>query len=142
MNSRGGAEGFRVLPHTSEVGLWIGGRDYKTFLKNAALGLFNILGVENTPGPPFIQEKIQLSGISREEILVDWLNELIFLITTKGLFPSHIHFLQCDDRAVHVALELVLLKKRPAIELKAATYHALRVDRERGVFSARVILDV
>lgn len=138
------AEGYKILPHTSEVGLWIGAATYKAFYRNAARGLLEIWGLKDTRGSVRSRTNISLRAVTPEELLVDWLNELIYLVHTRRVVPRVIRF----DKAGAAVLNAQVAGPRledgtvPAAEIKAATYHGLKVSRRGGLFTARVILDV
>lgn len=134
--------GFRVLPHTSEMVLEVRGPDWPSFYRAAAEGLLAVYGLR--PGKPGTKKlRRSVKGGSAEDTLVAWLAELIFLVGTKRAVPSRIEIVEAGP------LELTaVLRVRPARtltlerEVKAATYHGLKVAEKRSGIRARVILDV
>jgi len=141
-------KGFRIFPHTSEAGLEITARDWPSFYRNAAAGLLALYGL----GPsrshlPEGAEEVRRSFEAQtpEDLLVCWLSELIFLIETERRVPRKIDFLEAGPKALRARLH----GDRPrenrlplAREIKAVTYHGLKVENKRGLIKARVILDV
>jgi tRNA nucleotidyltransferase (CCA-adding enzyme) len=87
---------------------------------------------------------IECSAPDDEMLLVDWLNALIFEMATRKLlfarFEVHI-----DDHRLraHAWGEPVLNEHhQPAVEVKGATYTALRVNHERDLWTAQCVVDV
>ncbi len=138
------AAGYKIFPHTSEVGLWIGAATYKAFYRNAARGFLDILGLKNARGPARSQMSVSLKAITPEELLVDWLNELIYLVHTKRVIPRVMRFDKADATILNARIAGPILNEGAAVaaEIKAATYHGLKVARRGGLLTARVILDV
>jgi SHS2 domain-containing protein len=86
---------------------------------------------------------VELRGSSREELLVDWVNELIFRVWGEGWVPADVRIESCGSRRVRAVLAGPRLAAGGlAKEVKAASYHGLRVDRRRGRWTATLILDV
>jgi len=79
-----------------------------------------------------------------ELLLVDWLNSLIFEMSTRkwlfGRFAVRIdgHRLTATAWGEPVDRE----RHQPAVEIKGATYTALRVARENGQWIAQTVVDV
>ena len=137
-------EGFRILPHTSEVGLWIGGESFETFYRNAARGLLEIMRIGEPRGPSCGPARFRLAGDTPEELLVDWLNELIYLVAAERRAPRDISIEEATAFTLRGSLGGPVLSADagPAVEVKAATYHGLKVERKDGLWTASVILDV
>jgi len=79
-----------------------------------------------------------------ELLLVDWLNSLIFEMATRkclfGRFAVRIdgHRLTATAWGEPVDRE----RHQPAVEIKGATYTALRVVQENGQWTAQTVVDV
>ncbi len=137
-------EGFKILPHTSEVGLWIGGESFETFYRNAARGLFDIMGIGGLCGPSCGRSGFRLAGDTPEELLVDWLNELIYRVAAERRALLDISIEEATAFTLRGGLggPSIPAGAGPALEVKAATYHGLKVERKDGLWTASVILDV
>lgn len=78
-------------------------------------------------------------------LLLDWLNELIFLMATRhmlfGRFEVRIEDGRLDAVACGEALDIG--RHRPAVEVKGATLTALKVEQQRdGSWLAQCVVDV
>ena len=137
------SKGWRVLPHTAEIALEITGASWPSFFRNAARGLCEIYGFDPAPiDPRRKQVKKKFKAATPEELLVDWLNELIFLVSTKGWRPGGVRILEAGKCCLTAELASAEEIASPKLEIKAATFSALNVVREKGRIAARLILDV
>ena len=79
-----------------------------------------------------------------ELLLVDWLNQLIFEMATRhllfGRFEVHLEDGRLEATAWGEPVQVE--RHRPAVEIKGATYTALRVAEERGNWIAQTVVDV
>ena len=134
--------GFRILPHTSEMGLEVTGPDWASFYSSAAEGLLAVYGAR-LGGRGTAKVSRSFSGDSPEDVLVAWLSELIFLVGTKRLLLSRIAVLKAGPKELRVRVHGKRMRGLPLErEIKAATYHGLKVVSGRSGLKARVILDV
>ncbi len=87
---------------------------------------------------------IRCSAPDDDMLLVDWLNALIYEMATRKLLFSRfdVHIANhCLD--AHAWGEPVLNEHhQPAVEIKGATYTALRVANENGLWVAQCVVDV
>jgi len=80
-----------------------------------------------------------------EVLLVDWLNAIIYEMATKkmlfGRYEVHIHGGRLEGNLW--GQEVDVAKHEPAVEIKGATYTALKVARDdEGIWIAQCVVDV
>jgi SHS2 domain-containing protein len=95
---------------------------------------------------PKCEEQVELAGESLDELLFDWLAELIYLKDLKSMLFSKfdIKIQKKNGYTLKASIwgEPVDQKKhRVRVDVKAVTYHLLEVKRENDKWTARVILD-
>lgn len=87
---------------------------------------------------------IEASAPDDEMLFVDWLNGLIYEMATRSLlfsrFEVHITDRRLNGRAW--GEPVVNERHQPAVEVKGATYTALRVANENDVWIAQCVVDV
>lgn len=136
--------GYTIGEHPADLELNVRGRTCKELFAEAARGL-----IESTRPPeasgPLAQRPVNLAAADREELLVAWLDEIIYLLES-GFLPE---LPVPVDRLTETGLE-TSLPGRPVgpgddfagPEVKAATYHRLAVRKTGKTWQARVILDL
>lgn len=130
---------FTVVPHTAEVALELVGSDWPAFLEAAYKGLLHLYGEPEAAGEE--RRAIELSAESPEELLVAWLNELVYLIATKRWVPRRLE-ISADGGALKATAFGGPLKGGLKLEIKAATFGGLAIESKDGELRATVILDV
>lgn len=109
----------------------------------AAEGLLELYCVTPSPEPAEARE-LRLEPQPPEDLLVAWLNELIFLIGTRRWAPARVHVEELGDAGLRAVLEGAPLgASKLALEIKAATFGGLVIRRDAdGTLKTTVILDV
>jgi SHS2 domain-containing protein len=133
-----------VFEHTADLGLRIKAPDLDTLLIEAARGLLSII-VENPEEVRPQQEKnFHIDGQESQYLLFDWLNELLFTFETE-----HLLFSEFDLRTGENGIDVVARgehldtdRHRLDHEVKAITYHELKVVEQADGLMAEVIVDI
>ncbi len=135
---------FEIIEHTADVGIMAYGRDLAELFANAALALFSLI-TDARSIEQKAQRKAEVSGKDTENLLVEWLNDLIYIFDVERMVFSRFDVSELTGtrlQAVCHGENLDPSKHRLKMGVKAATYHMLALDKERGIYRARVILDV
>ena len=129
------------LDHTSETVLSLRAANLPSLLEEAARALGGIeqSGIAGT-GERTVRH-LAVESTDAAGLLVDFLNELIWLCETESAAPrdARVHLTGPASLEADVALERLTAK--PSL-VKAATRHGVRVDSSPGGCEARVTLDV
>jgi SHS2 domain-containing protein len=130
-----------LRPHTSEIELHLRAGSLGDLLAEAgrALAEVELTRANCLPGGP--ARPIQVSSSDRAALLVDWLNELIFLADIDRWVAMDFSIDRVEDTEV-LARASGVTREWASSRVKAATLHGLRVDDVPGGLEARVILDV
>jgi SHS2 domain-containing protein len=136
------AVGFELLEHTADVGIRAWGASLAEAFTQAALGLAELMGVR-VPGPGE-RRRLRVEGEDEEELLVGFLNELLYVHETELAGFCSVRVLEVGGGAVEAEVELVPLREPGAgVAVKAATYHQVAVERRPdGTVEVRVFVDV
>jgi SHS2 domain-containing protein len=135
-----------TFDHTADVGLRITGTDLADLFRTAAEGLFDYIVVNRDQVRVAETESLSLTADCTADLLVSWLNELIFRCETR-----HRIYTQFDVQPTADGLHLDATIGGEPIdrahhvldhEVKAVTYHGLTLEHENDVWVAELILDI
>lgn len=132
---------YRLLEHTADSMVEAYGKDLGERFANAAFAMFDQM-TDASKVVPKGELKIVLEGESKEQLLVDFLQELLFLHDTEGLVFSEFD-VKTDGRKLECAArgEKFDDRRHPKRALvKGVTYHGLEFDEKEG--SITVLFDV
>lgn len=135
-----------VFEHTADIGLRIQAATLEELFSEAAAGLF-LLIVENLDDVRQTEEvEIELprQGDAYDFLLFDWLNDLLYRFNAQRMLFANfdVHFADNSLRATAWGEPLDHARHRLEHEVKAITYHALKVAQETGGWIAEVIVDI
>jgi SHS2 domain-containing protein len=130
--------------HTADLGLRVRAADLDTLFAEAAEALFAAIVEDLTTVRPLQQIDVQLSGSNREFLLFDWLKELLYRFDAEhllfGRFEVHVTADGLTGKAWGEALDRS--RHEPEHEVKAITYHGLKVEQTPDGWLAEVIVDI
>ncbi len=137
---------FEFIEHTADLGLRVHGKTPEDLFKNYAKVLFNLL-TDHRP-ENIITKKITFNAQSLAELLADWLNELLSMFFADNFLPGKYRLKITDDKGGKILkaeikgssfnLKEIEIKQ----EIKAATYHDLKIEENAQGYAAEVIFDV
>ena len=139
---------FEILEHTADIGMIVYGKNKREIFVNIAKGMFNIIVGDNSN---LINNnfscKVTLKAEGLEDLLVAWLNELLYISETKLVILNKFEIKKLSNFQIKAEVEGIKINP-PSVkiekEIKATTYHRLEIkkDEESGLWSAQVIFDV
>lgn len=132
---------YEQLEHTADVMIKAGGKTLEECYGNAAYALFNTMVDASTISPKEEIDIIQ-EGHDLESLLYNFLSEFLFVHDVTRLVLCEFDVTIKDLKIVCKARgeKLDLEKHRPKTEIKAITYHMLKVDPNEP--SVTVIFDI
>lgn len=133
---------YELIEHTADVGVKAYGRTVAEAFEHAAEGMFDIITDKSTI-TPVGEYRIELDAPDREQLLVDWLSELLLLNGTQDLvFGKFEVTLSENHLSARVYGEKYDTKKHQmGVEIKAVTYHMLQVHENDPTF-VQVLFDI
>jgi SHS2 domain-containing protein len=143
--------GFELLEHTADVGIRARGATLEEAFEQATLGLAEVLGAL-APGPGEAVA-VEVSAPDPGGLLVDWLNEVLWLREVGQAWLADVQVARVGDGTA--AGSVTFSSEGPAgadgsrdpapdgTLVKAVTYHRLRVEPDpSGGWLIEVYLDV
>ena len=135
---------FEILNHTADIRIRACGKDLKELFKHAAFGMFNILAdLEGITTSTKLQ--IKLEAPDSEELLIEWLDELLYNFYTKHIIFSKFNIIELSPTKLTAEVKGRFIgenKNRLKTEIKAATHHDLKIREKDGYCTVEIIFDV
>jgi SHS2 domain-containing protein len=131
--------GFREIEHTADWELEVWAHDLLALLSEAAKGMYYLSGARLSEEPR-LEREFLLDASDPETLLVDFLSELLFYGENEGLGFDRFD-LVLDGSRLKARIEGARLASHEK-EIKAVTYHGLKVEQDEDGFKARLIFDV
>ncbi len=129
--------------HQADIGVRGMGATPEEAFEMTALAL---TGVVTDPALVEPREAVKLAcdAPDLELLLVDWLNALIYEMSTRSLLFGRYAVTIEGERLEGTAWgePVDRQKHKPAVEVKGATYTELKVARENGLWIAQCVVDV
>ena len=138
---------FEISAESGDATLKAGADSAEGLFRELALG-FSALSRGGAEVRPLEKRRVSLSAPDGESLLVNFLNELVFLLDTQGFLPAGLEgMVSLAGNACRLEAELPGETAAPGLRqdgtlAKAATYHALKLELRDGTWRAEVTLDL
>ena len=132
-----------MLPHLADTAIRAYGSTLPELFENAAYGMFDLM-YDLAALRPERDRPVLAAGDAVEELLVDWLNELIFTSETEAIAFCHFQVARLEEGGVQGTAGGTPFERSPlrGPPVKAVTYHDLAVVEIPDGWWARLVFDV
>ena len=134
---------FEVIDHTADVGIIAYGSDLKEAFANSAYGMFSLIADLDSVKEN-VSRKVNVEATDQEALLVDWLNELLYLFDVEHIIFKRFDITVLSQNRLQAKVYGERIDKsrhRLKTGVKAATYHMLKIEKNKGV-RIQFILDI
>ncbi|RPH52690.1 MAG: archease [Desulfobacteraceae bacterium] len=135
---------YKLIDHTADMGIEVSGSCLKELFENAGYAMLDVITDANRLTALY-ETDLNTTGEDWPDLMVNWLRELLYLWTGKGLLVKIIDIVSFSEYTLSAivkyepfAPERHLIKS----ELKAVTYHQIRVEQKDRSWEAGIIFDV
>jgi SHS2 domain-containing protein len=135
---------FRTIEHTADIGIEVEADTLADLFGGAAQGMFSII-VEPGAASPEVSRSVTLQANDLEERMFSWLNELLYILDAERLVLSGFEVTSIEAFRLEATVSgerIDRSRHRLLGEVKAATYHEMKVEQRDGSWFARIIFDV
>lgn len=135
---------FETFDHTADLGLRIRSDTLEGLFAEAGHALFSTIIEDLTTVRPELPAVISIEGNDREYLLFDWLKELLYRFDAeRRLFSRFEVRLETNGLKGEIWGELLDLERHILThEVKAITYHGLKLEKMAEGWLAEVIVDI
>ena len=139
--------GYRFIDHTADVAADLTGRTLGDLFFSAAQALTDTI-TELSAVQPAVTQSVTLDSDALDDLLVDWLNELLYRFEVQNMLVSDAS-VTVEERAGrwHLAATVAGEPYDPArhpsrVLVKSATYHGLHITHAQETWNARIVFDI
>jgi len=134
---------FKFLEHTADIKFQAFGKSLEEVFENSALAMFSsMFGGKVKKTRKF---NVKAEGKDNENLLYNFLEELIVLFDGKQFFLSKVEKIKIDEKNLKLVAEVSGDKAENYeihIDVKAITYSEMFVRKEKNKWVSQVVLDV
>jgi SHS2 domain-containing protein len=136
---------YELLDHTADILIKATGSNLAETFENAAVGMFDQI-YPTSDVQPIGEFQIDLQNEDIEQLLVEWLSELLYIHETQKVVFSKFK-VNLDTQNNNLVSQAYGEKLDPAKhvitnEIKAVTYHMLEIGREDETYFVKVLFDI
>lgn len=132
------------MDHVADIRMEVHGKSMEELFAAAALGLTDLLTAESADPPDTVMD-LTLEADDHEQLLVDWLREVLFQNQVRGFVLIRADITRLSDSRLAATLKGRSTRPEdpaPELEVKGITYHGLSIRQDRAGYSARIIFDI
>jgi SHS2 domain-containing protein len=135
---------YEIFEHTADLGIRVRADSLDELFADAARGLFSVM-VANLDSVRAVEEtKFQILGDNNEELLHDWLAELLYTFHARRFVLAKFQVNVTAEGLTALAYGEPIDVERHEIdeEVKAITWCGMKVEQHEGRWLAEVIVDI
>lgn len=135
---------FEVFEHTADLGIRVTASSEDELFAEAARALFSVIVANPDSVQPVVEKAVEVAGDQRDYLLFDWLTELLYLFESQQLLLAEFTVRLEAHGLRGIARGEPLDRERHQLdhEVKAVTYHRLRVQSTALGWQAEFIVDI
>ncbi|MCK6623398.1 MAG: archease [Calditrichaceae bacterium] len=139
---------FKILSHTADIALDVRAANLESLFTEASRGWKEMV-FEDSETRPAKTRSVRLASPEAEDLLVQWLSELNYFLTVRQWV-----FHQTEQFSLHGAAGEWTLDARISgerldpqrhyiyFDIKAVTYHQLKIEQTGGEFRVQIVFDI
>jgi len=134
---------FEQIDISGDVGLKVWGQDLEELFKNAATGMSELI-TDVSIVPESESREVHVVAESNEDLLVHWLNELVFLFDTYNYIGKS-YSVSIANKKLKAEISGGTFEpstNESRLLIKAATYHDLSLTKTSSHWEATIIFDI
>jgi len=137
-------EGYTLGDHTADIWLEVSGPSVDECVRRALHGLYSVMAQEFEVHSK-LKDRLVLGPVKEELLLVDVISEALFLFDSEGvlIIDPEVHKEKGDRWVLDFKRSVCSIPEGKAgMEVKAATFHGNGLQKIRGEWSSRILLDL
>ena len=135
---------YKMLEHTADLGIEVWGPDMRELFIHAASAMYGLITDISSVKPASLI-RVSVQAQDRDELLKNWLSELLYYFHAKNMLLGSFSIEYLDDKSIiSTAKGEEIDSKRHELkhEIKAVTFHGLNIKEEKGRLATEIIFDI
>ena len=143
---------FQILPHTADIKIRAYGKTLQELFKNALIGMFTSIKPE-IPECKYETDRIQCPILPEERmislkshnvdtLLVDFLSEAWYLSDVYNEVYLDVKIKDFSENKIDAFLYGIKIKGFEEGEIKAVTYHGLKIKKIDNIWQTDILFDI
>lgn len=137
---------YEIIDHTADIGIRIEAASLGELFVSAAEAAFDLLVSTKRSHIPAVEVPIRIEAPAIDQLLVRWLQELIFVFESRRLVLTKFWVDEIDEHHVEGSAKgqkFDPTRHEQKLDIKAVTYHRIKVEKGKdGLWRAEVIFDI
>lgn len=130
---------YRYLEHTADELLEVQAPTLSDALHDAVLGSFELIGKGENEEIDF---EVEVHSPTLKDLVVDLLQQVVAQCEIREVSPVSVHLLEVNETEPMARAIIRGQNAVPPNEIKAVTYHLLKVEKKKGGWHLNVLFDV
>jgi len=133
---------------TADLGLELEADSLEELFAAAAEGMMAIIFGERVELEGNSEDFLELSADNLEQLMVDWLSELLYLFDAEGMVGGGFDLkIEEAEGQYRLSANLSMCRYDPVAmpaehEIKAVTYHRLNIEKRENLYRCHVVFDL
>jgi SHS2 domain-containing protein len=135
---------YEILDHTADVCIRVYGKSLDELLKNAGRAMMELI-TDREKIKPSKQIEIKVEGETKEELLVHWLGDILYLHQAKKMVFRDFELNIINETHVRgkaFGENIDLGRHELSSDIKAVTYHNLRIETLDNGLKVDIVFDI
>jgi SHS2 domain-containing protein len=134
-------EKYKILEHPADIRVQAFGKIKEELFISALKGMSEVLRPKIKDKNQIIKNRIQVNSINLDNLLVDFLSEVLYLTQINKRIYNDIKFFKFSDKGLEGELSGYEIESFGE-DIKAVTYHGLKIEKKSGQYQAIILFDI
>lgn len=135
---------YKILEHIADIKVQAFGKTKEELFLNAMLGMNEVLEPKAENGKSKIMRKISVKSVDLNALLVDFLSEVLYLSHVNREIYDDVKFSPSTSSGQAILKAELFGNKVKSFgeDIKAVTYHELKIEKKNNLYQATILLDI
>lgn len=137
---------MKIIEHTADIGFEIKAKNHYEIFNKASKKILRLIFKKINIRKNNLFKKLKIKADSQEELLHNFLNEILYLIFVKKIYIKKVEIFSFEKKKnkIIAGIHGILIKNIGDYilrELKNITYHGLEIKKEKQYYTVKIIID-